>query len=189
MVKLQRIVIYGSSGAGKTTLAKTLGELLSIQYTHLDDVFWFPDWQPPTKEFFRKLVQPLLDHPTWIIDGNYSKVRDMILPKATFGIVLDLPLYVSIWRIILRTLTRNTKLNLHASTHLPTRIAESGTKEKPLLAIYELSAFSTRYKLFKVKGIIQEVHETLGEGNYIVFKSPKQVKFFIKEIERRKGQE
>ncbi|MHA1157086.1 MAG: hypothetical protein ACTSQK_13345, partial [Candidatus Heimdallarchaeota archaeon] len=142
MVNFDRIVIYGASGSGKTTLAKTLGEILSKDYIHLDDLFWFPDWKMPTKEAFRTIVQNELTRKSWIIDGNYSKVRDIILPKATFAIVLDLPLYVSIWRIVARTISRNTKFTFHKSTHLPKRIEKSGTKEQPIYAIYELSSFT-----------------------------------------------
>lgn len=189
MVNLERIVIYGASGSGKTTLAKSLGEILSIDYIHLDGLFWFPDWTIPTKEAFRKIVKKELDRKTWIIDGNYSKVRDMILPKATFAIVLDLPLYVSLWRIVARTLSRNTKFNFHKSTHLPKRIEESGTKEKLLYAIYELSSFTIRYKLYKTKGIIEEVKQTLETGDYLILQRPKDVKTFIEKIRKMKSQE
>lgn len=188
-VNFERIVIYGASGSGKTTLAKSLGEILSIDFIHLDDLFWFPDWQIPTKEAFREIVKKELYRKSWIIDGNYSKVRDLILPQATFAIILDLPLYISIWRIIARTLSRNTKFTFHQSTHLPKRIEESGSKERPLYAIYELSSFSIRYKLHKTKGIIEETKQLLGTGNYQIFKNPKDVQVFIEKIRKMKTQE
>lgn len=189
MVNFERIVIYGASGSGKTTLAKSLGEILSIDSIHLDDLFWFPDWQIPTKEAFREIVKKELYRKSWIIDGNYSKVRDLILPQATFAIVLDLPLYISIWRIIARTLSRNTKFTFHQLTHLPKRIEESGSKERPLYAIYELSSFTIRYKLYKIKGIIEEVKQTLGTSDYLILKSLKDVKEFIEKIRKMKSQE
>lgn len=189
MVNFNRIVIYGASGSGKTTLAKSLGEILYIDYIHLDDLFWFPDWTMPTKKAFRKIVKKELSRKSWVIDGNYSKVRDMLLPQATFAIVLDLPLYISLWRIVARTLSRNTKLTFHRSTHLPKRIEESGTKEKPLYAIYELSSFSIRYKVYKIKGIIEEVKQALGTDNYLILKNPKDVKVFIEKIRKMKSQE
>ena len=186
---LDRVTIYGPSGSGKSTLAKNLGEILEIDFIHLDDLFWYPNWREPTREFFRKVVEKELEREKWIIDGNYSRVRDMILPKATFAIILDLPLYVILWRIFARTIARNTWFKFHKSTHLPKRIEESNTAEKPILAIYELSMFSIKHKLFKKKGIIQEVQSELGEGRYIVCRSMNEVNYLIEKIKKMKSQE
>lgn len=186
---LERITIYGPSGSGKTTTAKKLGEILQIHYVHLDDLFWFPNWRMPTYEVFKKIVDRELERKTWIIDGNYSKVRGDILPKATFAIFLDFPMYIVIWRIIARTLSRNTKLKLHKSTHLPKRIEESGSKENPIMAIYELSLWSIKFKLFKRNQIIKEIKQELPEGKYLICKSQKEFDYFLQKIRELKNQE
>ena len=186
VVNLEKIVIYGASGSGKSTLAKQVGKFLSIESIHLDDLFWFPDWKVPTTEMFKKIVSKKIEGESWIIDGNYSKVRKMILSRATFAIILDLPLYIPIWRIIARTLSRNSKIKFHHSTPLPKRIEAGGSKENSLFAIYELSTYAIKHKFRKNKIIRQEVQETLGQGNFVVLKSKKQVEDFLNEIKRMK---
>lgn len=162
MAKLERIVVYGCPGSGKSTLAKSLGRILNIDFIHLDDVFWFPDWQMPTDELFRKMVADELYRNSWVIDGNYSRVRDMILPKATYAIIIDLPLYIPIWRLIIRTFGRNNNLIKHIPTPLPKRIEESESKEKLIYSIFDLSRYAVKYKISKLKPIVDEVKNTLG---------------------------
>ena len=110
----------------------------------------------------------------------------MILSQATFAVILDLPLYIPIWRIVARTLARDKKINFHNSTPLPKRIEEGGSKENSLYSIYELSTYAIKHKFRKNKIIQKEVGETLGQGNFIVLKSKKQVEHFINEIKRIK---
>jgi len=58
---VERIVILGSGGAGKSRFARCLGVLLSIEVTHLDVLYWHPGWQP-SKGIHRQGVDPRLDH-------------------------------------------------------------------------------------------------------------------------------
>ncbi|MGL4882562.1 MAG: hypothetical protein ACRC8K_16095 [Waterburya sp.] len=41
----KRIAIIGCCGAGKSTLAKSLGEKLNLPVIHLDTYYWQPGWQ------------------------------------------------------------------------------------------------------------------------------------------------
>ena len=41
---MRRIAIIGAGGAGKSTLARQLGEVLGIEVIHLDALFWKPGW-------------------------------------------------------------------------------------------------------------------------------------------------
>ncbi|MBN1328302.1 MAG: hypothetical protein JXA54_02400 [Candidatus Heimdallarchaeota archaeon] len=189
MEKLTRIVIYGCPGSGKSTLATDLGLILNIEPIHLDDIFWYPNWQIPTNELFRKLVTKELQRSTWIIDGNYSHVRDLILPIATFAIIIDLPLYIPIWRLIVRTFSRNIKVIKHIPTPLPKRIKESGSKEKLLYSIYDLSRYAIKYKTRRLKSIINEVKDTLGQGRYIIFKGTNEIDIFLNKVMEAKRSE
>ena len=40
-----RILLIGSPGTGKSTVAKFLGEKLNLEVIHLDKYFWKPDWE------------------------------------------------------------------------------------------------------------------------------------------------
>lgn len=105
----RRICVYGPSGAGKSTFAKTLGERLGLPVVELDAIFHSrPNWDDLSTEEFREAVQARLrQHPEgWVVDGNYSPVRDLILPSADTVVWLRLPWRVVYPRLVRRTLRR-----------------------------------------------------------------------------------
>ncbi len=106
----RRVVIYGPSGSGKSTLGAALAERLGLPWIELDPIFHArPNWDDLTTEEFRlRVVEELVAHPDgWIVDGNYSMVRDLILPHAETAIWLDLPFGTVYRRLAVRTITRS----------------------------------------------------------------------------------
>ncbi|MHA1187751.1 MAG: hypothetical protein ACTSXA_05795 [Candidatus Heimdallarchaeota archaeon] len=179
--KFNRISIYGSTGSGKTTLAKKLGKVIGAKTIHLDDIFWGPNWEKPTKDSFENLVRKELVTEKWVSDGNYSRVRNFVLDRATFAIILVLPLPQIIWRLIARTISRNTILKLQKVTPLPKRVKESGVGEKPIMAIVDLSYWAIRHRLKKLPGIIEQVKENLGE-NYLILYHQSEVDELVNKM-------
>jgi adenylate kinase family enzyme len=102
---LQRIAIVGSTGSGKTTLAKTLAQRLAIPHIELDSHFWEANWKPAPFEVFRARVEPSTAAPAWVTDGNYRQVRDLVWARATDLIWLDYPLPLIFWRLSHRTIS------------------------------------------------------------------------------------
>jgi adenylate kinase family enzyme len=105
----RRIVVYGPSGSGKTTLSRRLGEKLELPVLELDAVVHaHPNWVDLSREEFREKVTAYLEsHPGgWVIEGNYSPVRDLILPKAETAIWIQLPWHTVYRRLAWRTISR-----------------------------------------------------------------------------------
>ncbi len=73
-----RIQIVGTSGSGKSTLAKTLATNLDIPRLELDSIYHQANWTPLPDKQFRKQVTDFSSADSWIVDGNYSKVRDIL---------------------------------------------------------------------------------------------------------------
>lgn len=71
---MDRIMIIGFSGGGKSTLARKMGEILGIEPTHFDRLHWLPNWVESTREYKREMVKPVLERDRWIIDGNYRHI-------------------------------------------------------------------------------------------------------------------
>jgi len=70
---MDRVMILGPSGTGKTTLARRLGTLCQIKELHLDQIYWLKDWQSMEKDVFDKTMKEYFKtHPRWVIDGNYT---------------------------------------------------------------------------------------------------------------------
>jgi adenylate kinase family enzyme len=101
---VQRVVVIGQSGAGKTTLARRLARQLQVPHLELDAFFHGPDWQP-TPTFVRD-VDAATSAPAWVVDGNYSPVRDLVWSRADTVVWLDLPRTTTLRRVLLRTARR-----------------------------------------------------------------------------------
>ena len=109
MRQFRRIHVTGISGSGKTTVAGRIAGRLGIPYIELDALHWQPNWQLPQLEDFRAKVAAALAPEAWVLEGNYRKVQDLIWPRAQQVIFLDLPLALTLWRLMRRTVGRSLR--------------------------------------------------------------------------------
>ena len=103
---MQRILVVGPSGSGKTTTARRIADQLNLPHTELDAIHWQPDWRELALAEFRARVGEIVAADAWVIDGNYSKVRELILARADTIVYLDLPLWLCAARLLRRSLRR-----------------------------------------------------------------------------------
>ncbi len=102
----RRIAVVGTTGSGKTTLARELSRRLALPYAELDALNWEPNWTPAPREVFRQRVSEALGVEQWVVDGNYGNARDFIWPRATAIVWLDYPIHVIMRQLFVRTLRR-----------------------------------------------------------------------------------
>ena len=102
----RRIVVVGTTGSGKTTLACRISRLLAVPHVELDALHWGPGWTPAQLDSFRRRVARALSGEAWVVDGNYSAVRDVVWSRADTVVWLDYTLPVVLWRLARRTLRR-----------------------------------------------------------------------------------
>lgn len=104
----RRIVIYGPTCSGKSTLARRIAQHLNIPCVELDAIFWKPDWvEKPLEEFRADVSAALIKYPDgWVCDGNYSRVRDLTLPQADTVVWLRPPFRLAFWRLLKRIIAR-----------------------------------------------------------------------------------
>jgi adenylate kinase family enzyme len=105
-VVVRRVCVVGNSGSGKSTLAAALAGQLGANYLELDSVFHQPGWQPLERETFRQRIETFTQAPAWVVDGNYSAVRDIVWSRADTVVWLDLPRHRVMRQLLWRTLRR-----------------------------------------------------------------------------------
>ncbi|MBN2604749.1 MAG: AAA family ATPase [Bacilli bacterium] len=96
---MNRIVILGASGTGKTTLCRKIGEKRHLEVLHLDSIYWKKNWQNIDKHDFDVFMKNFfMTHQQWVIDGNYTNNAhfNYRLELADTIIYLDFGLQVSL---------------------------------------------------------------------------------------------
>lgn len=101
-----RIIIVGTTGSGKTTLAKRVSEKMDIPHIEIDALFWKPDWEESANEEFFAKAKAAVTPENWVMDGNYGRLRPITWQRATMIVWIDLPFWLNCWQIVSRTIRR-----------------------------------------------------------------------------------
>ncbi|MDH6220344.1 AAA family ATPase [Streptomyces pseudovenezuelae] len=103
---MERILVVGVTGAGKSTLARAVGERLGIPYHEMDALYFAgPNWAVNDK--LTEEITRIAAEPQWIIDSiGYPEVRDLLWDRADTVLWLDYPRRVVMPRILRRSLRR-----------------------------------------------------------------------------------
>ena len=118
---MERILIIGCGGAGKSTLARQLGEKLQLPVVHLDSIFWLPGWVEMEREAFDDRVRQELEKPKWIIDGNYNRTVPQRIAKCDTVIYLDFSRFACLLGVIKRVITNHGKVRPDMGEGCPER--------------------------------------------------------------------
>lgn len=101
---MERVVVVGACGSGKTTFGRSLAVRLGVEFVELDALHHGPAWVPrPT---FAEDVDRRTCGTAWVVDGNYSAVRELLWSRADTVVWLDLPLWLVEWRVVRRSFVR-----------------------------------------------------------------------------------
>jgi adenylate kinase family enzyme len=178
-VHLKKIVVIGSSCSGKSTFSKAVASALKIQHVELDALNWEANWKEAPAEIFRERIEKALTTDGWIVDGSYSKVRDLVWPNAELVIWLDMPLTTILRRFIFRSFRRTFKKE----------ILWSGNQESLRNSIFQKNSL-LMWILKTHKRRRASYLEYLASPPYpqlqvIQLKTPEEVRLFIENFEKK----
>ena len=169
---MERILIIGNSGAGKSTFAKALAQKVKLPIVHLDRLFWIGNWEHVSREEFDVLLQKELEKPQWIIDGNFDRTMPHRLQYCDTVFFFDMPTSLCIWGITKRVFANYGKTRDDMGGNCPERF----DKEKVTLARHVLN-FNKQHRAH-----YYELLENATHAKVIVFRNRKQVKKFLESI-------
>lgn len=86
---MNRVLILGCPGSGKSTFARQLGALTGLPLVHLDNVYWRPDGTHLSRPAFDEALLRLLREEQWILDGNYSRTYEVRISACDTVFFLD----------------------------------------------------------------------------------------------------
>ena len=165
MTDAKRIIIIGSSGGGKSTLARQLGDITGLPVIHLDKVFWNPGWVETPKDIWQEKVKELLKGEQWIIDGNYGGTMELRAEAADTIIYLDFNRFICLYRVLKRRIQNQGKTRPDMC---------EGCKEK-----IDLEFIWWVWTYPKKKPKVEKLLASLEGKNIIVLKSKKEVDGFL----------
>ncbi|WP_284140080.1 topology modulation protein [Virgibacillus sp. LDC-1] len=173
---MEKIMVLGvSSGVGKSTFARKLGEIINVDVYHLDRLFWKPGWKQATIEQFSTAQKNIIYHnKQWIIEGNYSNTYEIRAQYADTIVYLELPRYICLYRVLKRWLKNRGKTRPDVGEGCPEKMDWDFIKFIWTTYYRRKKKMRERFQLFQAQ----------DARNVYFLKGKKQIHSFLKELER-----
>jgi adenylate kinase family enzyme len=107
VLRPRRILVTGTSGSGKSSLARAIAAVLDVPYHELDGLHWGPGWTPRPE--FADDVKRLAGTDSWVTEWQYGDLRPLLLARADTLVWLDHTRAVTMWRAARRTYVRRRR--------------------------------------------------------------------------------
>jgi len=119
---MQRVLVIGSPGAGKSTFAEALARSTGLELIHLDRHYWRAGWTEPDASEWAAEVGRLAARERWVMDGNYGGTLALRLGRADTVVWLDFPVPLCLWRIVRRAVRYRGRVRPDMAEGCPERL-------------------------------------------------------------------
>ena len=171
---MERILIVGNSGAGKSTMARALSEKTGLPVVHLDRLFWRENWQHIAREEFDALLQQELEKSQWIIDGNYDRTVSTRLAYCDTVIYLDYPRWQCLLGVVKRVISSYGKVRPDMGDGCPERFD------------WEFMKYVWNYNRENREKLYRKLN-ALDRVNVIVLRNRKEGNLFLRNLNNSEG--
>jgi adenylate kinase family enzyme len=167
---MERVLVIGSGGSGKSTVARQLSQLLDLPIVHLDAHHWHAGWLPTPPEEWQRVVQSLVAGPRWVMDGNYGGTLELRLGHCDTVVFLDLPRLVCLWRVLKRQLRYRGKARPDMAPGCPERLS------------WEFIVWVWTYPSRRRPAILRRLSGLRTDQRVIILSSRREVSRFLRGI-------
>ncbi|GAA0177506.1 DNA topology modulation protein [Clostridium sediminicola] len=167
---MQKIMILGSGGAGKSTSARNLSKITGIKVFYMDKLFWKPGWVSIPRDELKEKLKSITKLDSWIIDGNYRSTIDVRLKEADTVIYLDFSTWLCLWGIVKRRFLYSRKMRPDIT---------EGCKEKIDL---EFFMWVLNFRRKNRKEILKMIRNNCEEKSVYIFKNRRELEKFVGEV-------
>ena len=167
---MERVLIIGGNGSGKTTFSKQLEEKTGLPLVHLDSLYWKENWESVSREEFDELLEQELIKPKWILDGNMNRTLPHRLTYCDTVVYLDFSSFSCLCGVITRTIKYYGKTRPDMGKNCPERISFGFYKQ----AFLYNKKFRKKYYGYMTEN---------PQIDWIVLKNRRQVKQYLKDLE------
>lgn len=167
---MNKIMVIGCGGAGKSTFSRQLCQILSISVHHLDTLGWQAGWVATPREDFDVKISKLLLADRWIIDGNYGRTLEIRFKEADTIFFLNMSRSLCLYRIFKRRILNHGKSRPDMKEGCPEKLD------------FQFIQWVWRYKKHKSPKILEKLKIFEKEKKVIVFNKPSEVEKFLKKL-------
>lgn len=169
---MNKVLIIGNAGSGKTTFAKKLAAAYDLPLVHLDQLYWCGNWEHLGREEFDCILQEELEKPQWILDGNFNRTISHRLQYCDTVFFFDLPTVTCLVGITKRIFENYGKSRPDMGGECRERF------DRKKLSLYRnVLTFNHQHR----KAYYKLLSEAAGV-HVVVFKSQRQAKEYLRQL-------
>ena len=167
---MRRVLVIGSGGAGKSTLARGIAERTGLPLVHLDACYWRAGWVEPPADEWVATVARLTAGDAWVMDGNYGGTLDARLAACDTVVFLDLPRLVCLWGVVRRGLRYRGRTRPDLPDGCPEQLS------------WEFVAWIWTYPRRRRPGVLARLRGLAGERRVVILRSRRAARGWVESL-------
>jgi adenylate kinase family enzyme len=165
------VLVIGSGGAGKSTVARRIAASTGLPLVHLDRLYWHPGWVSTPAAEWEQVVRDVVAGDRWVIDGNYGGTIALRLAAAGTVVYLDVPRIRCLMRVLKRAALHRGRSRDDMSPGCPERLTR------------EFLWWIWRYPATRRAGVLALLADfERGGGRVVVLRNDAEVDGFVSEF-------
>ena len=172
-IELNRVLVIGGCGSGKTRFAKRLAAASGLPLTHLDVLYWTGNWETVPREVFDERLAAVLARERWIIDGNYSRTMERRMQRADTVFWFDFPGIVCLRGAVGRTIRSWGKTRDDMGGDCRERL------DREKLRFFHTTLWQNR----KLRPKIRALLDGFPAMETVIFRSRREADLYLKRLE------